>query len=54
MAGDLVVKRKVDKVILVRHPDVVLATLTPEDAIAISAEMQSHASVILQATAKDE
>ncbi len=53
-AGDIVVKRKLDTVQLIRHPNVVLTTLTAEDAIKVSHFILEAADKILKATARSE
>lgn len=53
-AGDITVKRKLDTVQVIRHPKVVLFTLTAEDAVKLAHELLHHADVVLKATAKDE
>jgi hypothetical protein len=52
-AGDLSVKRKVDKVQIVREPKVVIATLEVEDALELAKNINIQADKILAATASD-
>lgn len=53
-SGEVTVRRKMDKVQLVREPNVVLATLTAELALALAEIIEDEASKILQATASEE
>lgn len=50
LAGDITVKRKVDKVQLVLEPNVVLYTLDAESALKLSESIAKAADKILQAT----
>lgn len=50
LSGDITVKRKADKIQLVREPKVVLCTLTAEDGIKLANECFKQADVILKAT----
>lgn len=53
MAGELTVKRKVDKVIIILEPNnVVIATLEAEPAITLANSILAQADKILAATAK--
>ena len=53
LSGDITVRRKEDKVQLVRTPKVVLATLSAEEALALSERLADECSKALQATAEE-
>lgn len=50
LSGDITVRRKEDKVQLVRTPKVVLASLTAEEALALSGRLADECSKLLQST----
>ena len=54
MSGDITVKRKVDKVQIVREPKVVIAALEAEEAIKLAHSLLDQAGKILAATAKPD
>lgn len=53
LSGDVTVRRKEDKIQLIREPKVVLATFTAEDALSLAARIEEEASKVLQATAEE-
>lgn len=53
MSGDVIVQRKGDKIQLVRVPKVVVASLSAEEALALSGRLADECSKVLQATADD-
>lgn len=52
LSGDVTVRRKGDKVQLVREPNVVLSSLTAEESLALATRIEEEASKVLQATAE--
>lgn len=53
LSGDVIVQRKGDKIQLVRVPKVVLASLSAEEALALSGRLADECSKVLQATAEE-
>lgn len=53
LSGDVIVQRKGDKIQLVRVPKVVLASLSAEEALALSGRLADECSKVLHATAEE-
>ncbi len=49
-AGDILIKRKVDKIQIIREPKVVLATLDAEEGLKLANDIIKHSDKILSAT----
>lgn len=54
LSGDITVRRKEDKIQLVREPKIVLCTLDAETGIKMANELFHQADIILKATSNLE